>query len=580
MLTLAGCDRSKPRGENAEGGKAGVKEQVASTFLPPPGREAIERKLDLIRLPEVDFDDMNYERAFEWLEEQSFIHDLEDGTGVSFRFEGSLGSWRSVKVKFEDVSLREVLDYIAAQLDAAYVVTDEHVLIVQNYTIDDLTPYTRLYDVPEEFVRMVKGEESTVREALESQGIEFSEEAALVEYPDTGELLVKNVREQLLLVEFLFHQLGGETADEREARLAAIDAIETKLKETIIPSVEFEDLPFREAVAALQRYSVEYDTSPNNSAEKGVRIRIDLPEYEKPGRDFVDEFAAEFEEIDPVSPLDAKITIRLENVPVAEALRYVCALAYLRYRVDPPVVAIGHAGQTEETLYTRSYRLRPDVLSLSEDDDHFLPADPFGDGQSAEPTRSPMEIFFGKVGFQQHNKRSRLVFNEEDSTLIARDAHYSLDRLEEIVDALNSGGPDEWVEGEMARIEEKASRIVLPSVRFDKVPLERVLEYLELRSRELDTASGIANRGVRIRLEPGGVDPSTIPGLIGDDPSQPSREFKDAMGTYVSKQRSVRRHPVTLHLTNVSLSEVVASVAEQAGLKAYVEAGYLVVAGE
>ena len=28
MLTLAGCDRSKPRGENAEGGKAGVKEQV------------------------------------------------------------------------------------------------------------------------------------------------------------------------------------------------------------------------------------------------------------------------------------------------------------------------------------------------------------------------------------------------------------------------------------------------------------------------------------------------------------------------------------------------------------------------
>ncbi|MCF6314570.1 MAG: hypothetical protein L3J39_19130, partial [Verrucomicrobiales bacterium] len=82
--------------------------------------------------------------------------------------------------------------------------------------------------------------------------------------------------------------------------------IESKLKNIILPKVEFQDTPLKEALATLQEQSAEFDVQAIDPATKGVNFN--LSESVK---------GAE----------DEGITLNLSNVPLVTALKYTSSLA-------------------------------------------------------------------------------------------------------------------------------------------------------------------------------------------------------------------------------------------------------------
>jgi len=99
-----------------------------------------------------------------------------------------------------------------------------------------------------------------------------------------------------LLVGFV----GSQTANPDAARAAT----EAKINETILTSIEFRDTPLADALNFLQH-------------KTGVNIILQAP----------------------VSA-ETKITLRLKNVPLAEAVKYTASLAQLKYRVDPNAIVV------------------------------------------------------------------------------------------------------------------------------------------------------------------------------------------------------------------------------------------------
>src|SRR6185503_15957174 len=113
--------------------------------------------------------------------------------------------------------------------------------------------------------------------------------------------------------------------------------INAKLQRIIIPRVEFKDATIREAVDYLKRKSIELDTTEPDQTKRGVNIVLKLgdggggggiptpapaPESAIPGLPTATA-GAEAPVNAGINPGDARITISLTTVPLAEALKYV-----------------------------------------------------------------------------------------------------------------------------------------------------------------------------------------------------------------------------------------------------------------
>lgn len=82
-------------------------------------------------------------------------------------------------------------------------------------------------------------------------------------------------------------------------------ALAKKLRSIVIPSLEFQDTPFGDALQFLRELSIREDPDPDVAA-RGINIvEIPAPPGGEPG----------------------PVTLRLTNTPMTEAIRYVCALA-------------------------------------------------------------------------------------------------------------------------------------------------------------------------------------------------------------------------------------------------------------
>lgn len=117
-----------------------------------------------------------------------------------------------------------------------------------------------------------------------------------------------------------------------------------KLKSIVLPSVEFQETPLKDALEFLQQRSVELDPEPDISA-KGVNIVI--------SRDRLDDTVE-----------DTPITLRLTNVPLGEALHYTTALARQKYEVEPYAVVVEPftaANDTEKHPAAKSAEIIPKI---------------------------------------------------------------------------------------------------------------------------------------------------------------------------------------------------------------------------
>jgi hypothetical protein len=134
---------------------------------------------------------------------------------------------------------------------------------------------------------------------------------------------------------FLFAPLRGD--DSVYAPASGGFAVEQKLKAMVV-SVDFNNASIVQATEALTEMSRELDPT-----HKGVGFVLQ-PEAVTAGR---------------------PITLKLDNVPLGETLRYVCELSGLRYRVDEHFVSILPHG-TDVGLVKRTFHVDPSFVEAAQ----------------------------------------------------------------------------------------------------------------------------------------------------------------------------------------------------------------------
>lgn len=182
----------------------------------------IERKLDDIFVPFVDFEDVSLEEAVEFLEGQSRALDPElneEAKGLDFVL--NMGSGNSPEIqelldrrfsfRLRNVPLREIISHVARQSGTSFRV-DTHAVVIEpaGGVTDDI--FVRRYQVPPNFLSQASSGDSgadadpfasadeggsklaprlTARQYLEQQGVPFPDGSSANYNSSLGELLVK-----------------------------------------------------------------------------------------------------------------------------------------------------------------------------------------------------------------------------------------------------------------------------------------------------------------------------------------------------------------------------------------------------
>lgn len=167
-------------------------------------------------------------------------------------------------------------------------------------------------------------------------------------------------------------------------------AVEAKLDRIVIPELQLIGQTLPEAVAYLRDQSVALD--PDGV---GVAMRIDADRIER---------------LSPGVMADACVSLILGDLPLPEALRYVTALAGVRWRLDSDgiiVVPLAHSATLESRRYylpSSLYEGRREALGEGQGAKGLLQSVgiPFSDGASASynPLRSELRVTIGGDGHE------------------------------------------------------------------------------------------------------------------------------------------------------------------------------------
>ena len=246
------------------------------------------------------------------------------------------------------------------------------------------------------------------------------------------------------------------------------DMITRKLERIVIPKLELKDATIREAVDFLKKKSVELDTTEPNPANRGVNIVLRLEEGG--GGGVVPGPAAPAAPAAPVipglealpgaapgaapaaaapafagNPADARVTVSLTNIPLSEALRYVTNLAGLKYKVEPYAVSIVPASVNTETVITKEYKVRPDLIGRGTAEGAAAP------GLGAPP--APADATRGGTAIAKREAakdwlisqgvtfgpNASAIYIPSSTKLIVRNTQEQLDLIESIIQAAESG---------------------------------------------------------------------------------------------------------------------------------------------
>ena len=262
-----------------------------------------------------------------------------------------------------------------------------------------------------------------------------------------------------------FNLPTGQIVEQTKTEISRTDLITRKLERIIIPKLEFKEATIAEAVEFLKEKSRVLDTTDPNPASRGVNIVLKLegggggpaPEAAPaPGAPAIPGLealpgAAPAAGAAPAfaagNPGDARITVSLTNIPLSEALRYVTNLAGLKYKVEPFAVSIVPASTNTETVITKEYKVRPDLIgrgpaNVAEPGGLGAPAG----GGPADATRGGSGIAKREAAKDwliangvTFGPQASAIYIPSSTKLIVRNTQEQLDLVESIIAAGESG---------------------------------------------------------------------------------------------------------------------------------------------
>ena len=113
--------------------------------------------------------------------------------------------------------------------------------------------------------------------------------------------------------------IGATRAQERTAHRQANAEVNAKLEKIILPSLELQNVTFREALEYLAKRSEELDVAEPNLSKRGVKIVLNLDAPPDPEFDST-------EGVPPPNPTEARVTVKLSDVPLGVAFKHVTEL--------------------------------------------------------------------------------------------------------------------------------------------------------------------------------------------------------------------------------------------------------------
>ena len=229
----------------ADLGPAAVIEQPV---LVSRGTQSINRKLDEIIVPRINFTDATVREAIEYLRQRSDVLDTEAinpadrGVNIVLKLDQAAAS-QTVTIDLSNLPLREALTYITNLANLKFKVEPFAVLIVPINEATD-TLITKEYRVPPGFITATPtgggdagtefastAGQSTAKNFLESQGVQFPPGASANFLASSSRLIVRNSQENLDLVDALVESSTGAVPSQVEIESKFVEISQNNLKE-------------------------------------------------------------------------------------------------------------------------------------------------------------------------------------------------------------------------------------------------------------------------------------------------------------------------------------------------------------
>ena len=188
---------------------------------------------------------------------------------------------------------------------------------------------------------------------------------------------------------------GTENFNPQTTDVRKTEYITAKLNRIIIPKLDFHDATIREAIDFLKEKSIQLDTEEPDPTRRGVNIVLQLDVSPETGESLPPPSAPTaptapaipgleaapaggggapipgagipVPTVPSVSSGEARITLSLSNIPLIEALKYICQLANLKLKIDPYAVAIVPPSVSTEDMITKEYKVGAGFLATAPD---------------------------------------------------------------------------------------------------------------------------------------------------------------------------------------------------------------------
>jgi general secretion pathway protein D len=252
-------------------------------------------------------------------------------------------------------------------------------------------------------------------------------------------------------------QITGDSGEADAAGRSGMQYINEKLRRIVIPRIDFEDTTVEEAVNFLRQRAFELDTTELDPSKKGVNFVVRRPRAASlgaaaPSSDSLDAAAAGGGDALPAAAADPSQLrikeLRIKNVPLEVALKYICDQTKLKVKVDNFAVTLVPQQEATDEKYTRTFSVPPDFYTQlgagSEGGAAAAPADPFSDSATTTSAtritaRPPIVDLLKKSGVNFTEGTSATLSGS--GVLMVTNTPNELDKIEQLVNEMKGKQP-------------------------------------------------------------------------------------------------------------------------------------------
>ena len=338
--------------------------------------------------------------------------------------------------------------------------------------------------------------------------------------------------------------------------------INEKLKKIIIPRIDFEDTTVEEAIDFLRLRAGELDTSELDPTKKGVTFVIRRPRATPAGAtDAGVEPAAGASDALPLTtgadPGSLRVReLRIRNVPLAVALKYICDQTKLRFKVDDFAVTLVPLTEGGEDIFTRTFRVPPDfnqALDSGGETTGGGAADPFAEqasGGAAKLTpRRPILDLLKSAGISFPDGSSATLSNS--GVLLVTNTPSELDKVEQLVQTIGQTQPKQ--------VKITTKFVEISQENNDELGFDWIVNPFGLSDSVFGSGGTTGNQGGRT----GGDFVSPVGGVSVDGiPADPSQFTSNGVSNGLrSGDQAINRNNIDAILNNPNRTAQSANVA-------------------